>query len=138
MTNAPSWSATPPTGSRFSTRDEWWFSARFSTTPDRGDWPSSKPTMKKSCARSPWKIRRWSAGLRESKSARCSPALSGPDNRSTCRAADPASSYASRVRDRLSVDELLAEARRDLDRVKAADLVPEQRAGALVVDIRPV
>ena len=37
-----------------------------------------------------------------------------------------------------AVDGLLTEARRGLDRVQAADLDAEARAGALVVDIRPV
>jgi rhodanese-related sulfurtransferase len=37
-----------------------------------------------------------------------------------------------------SIDEVLAEARRHLDRVTATDLAAEVEAGALVVDIRPV
>jgi len=37
-----------------------------------------------------------------------------------------------------AVDRLLAEARKDLDRVAAEDLEDEMAAGALVVDIRPV
>lgn len=37
-----------------------------------------------------------------------------------------------------SVAELLAEARAGLDRVRAADLLLEQAAGALIVDTRPV
>ena len=37
-----------------------------------------------------------------------------------------------------SIDELLAEARAGLDRVRPADLVREQAAGALIVDTRPV
>jgi rhodanese-related sulfurtransferase len=37
-----------------------------------------------------------------------------------------------------SIDEVVEEARRDLDRVAPADLAVEVAAGALVVDIRPV
>ncbi len=37
-----------------------------------------------------------------------------------------------------TIDELLAEARKHLDRVCAGDLEAERRAGALLVDIRPV
>ena len=37
-----------------------------------------------------------------------------------------------------SIDDVLAEARRDLDRVTATGLTAEIEAGALVVDIRPV
>ena len=37
-----------------------------------------------------------------------------------------------------SIDEIVAEARRDLDRVAPADLAAEMAAGALVIDIRPV
>ena len=37
-----------------------------------------------------------------------------------------------------AVDELLARARMDLDRVPAENLVVEAAAGALIVDIRPV
>jgi len=39
---------------------------------------------------------------------------------------------------RVSLDELLAQARAGLDRVAPDALLVEQRAGALVVDIRPV
>ena len=39
---------------------------------------------------------------------------------------------------RRSIDDVVAEARRDLDRVAPADLAAEMAAGALVVDIRPV
>jgi rhodanese-related sulfurtransferase len=39
---------------------------------------------------------------------------------------------------RQCVDELVAAARARLDRVEPADLAAEQRAGALVVDIRPL
>ena len=39
---------------------------------------------------------------------------------------------------RARIDDLLAYARRDLDRVSAADLSAEMAAGALVVDTRPV
>jgi rhodanese-related sulfurtransferase len=39
---------------------------------------------------------------------------------------------------RAKIDDLLAYARRDLDRVSAADLSAEMAAGALVVDTRPV
>jgi rhodanese-related sulfurtransferase len=39
---------------------------------------------------------------------------------------------------RRSIDEVVEEARRDLDRVAPADLAAEMAAGALVVDIRPV
>src|SRR5919112_2563651 len=42
------------------------------------------------------------------------------------------------VADRARVDDLLARARRDLDRVSAVDLSAEMAAGALVVDTRPV
>lgn len=38
----------------------------------------------------------------------------------------------------VTIDELLAAARRRLDRVEPADLAAELAAGALVVDIRPV
>ena len=37
-----------------------------------------------------------------------------------------------------AVERLLAEARRDLDRVEVSDLDAEVEAGALVVDIRPI
>jgi rhodanese-related sulfurtransferase len=37
-----------------------------------------------------------------------------------------------------AIDELLARARRNLDRVRPEQLLDEQAAGALVVDIRPV
>ena len=40
--------------------------------------------------------------------------------------------------ERSRIDDLLAYARRDLDRVRAADLSAELAAGALVVDTRPV
>ena len=40
--------------------------------------------------------------------------------------------------ERARIDDLLAYARRDLDRVDAADLDQELAAGALVVDTRPV
>jgi rhodanese-related sulfurtransferase len=39
---------------------------------------------------------------------------------------------------RRSIDDILAEARRELDRVAPADLAAEMAAGALVVDVRPV
>jgi rhodanese-related sulfurtransferase len=39
---------------------------------------------------------------------------------------------------RVSIDELLATARADLDRVPPANLAAEQNAGALIVDVRPV
>jgi rhodanese-related sulfurtransferase len=42
------------------------------------------------------------------------------------------------VSERARIDDLLAYARRDLDRVAAADLSAELAAGALVVDTRPV
>jgi rhodanese-related sulfurtransferase len=38
----------------------------------------------------------------------------------------------------ISLDELLAQARADLDRVAPENLQAERRAGALIVDIRPV
>jgi rhodanese-related sulfurtransferase len=37
-----------------------------------------------------------------------------------------------------TIDQLLAEARKNLDRVRPEDLGAEQNAGALVVDIRPI
>ena len=40
--------------------------------------------------------------------------------------------------ERAKIDVLLADARRGLDRVNAADLPSELAAGALVVDTRPV
>ena len=40
--------------------------------------------------------------------------------------------------ERARIDDLLAYARRDLDRVSATDLSAEMAAGALVVDTRPV
>jgi rhodanese-related sulfurtransferase len=42
------------------------------------------------------------------------------------------------VTERARIDDLLAYARRDVDRVRAADLAGEMAAGALVVDTRPV
>jgi rhodanese-related sulfurtransferase len=39
---------------------------------------------------------------------------------------------------RRSIDDVVAEARRDLDRVTPGNLAAEMAAGALVVDIRPV
>jgi rhodanese-related sulfurtransferase len=42
------------------------------------------------------------------------------------------------VTERARIDDLLAHARRDLDRVGAAELSAEMAAGALVVDTRPV
>jgi rhodanese-related sulfurtransferase len=42
------------------------------------------------------------------------------------------------VTERARIDDLLAYARRDLDRVPATDLSAELAAGALVVDTRPV
>jgi rhodanese-related sulfurtransferase len=39
---------------------------------------------------------------------------------------------------RRSIDDVLAEARRDLDRVAPADLAAEMAAGALIVDVRPL
>jgi rhodanese-related sulfurtransferase len=39
---------------------------------------------------------------------------------------------------RRNIDDVLAEARRGLDRVAPADLAAEMAAGALVVDIRPI
>ncbi|HLL62372.1 MAG TPA: rhodanese-like domain-containing protein [Propionibacteriaceae bacterium] len=40
--------------------------------------------------------------------------------------------------ERARIDDLLAYARRDVDRVRAADLAGEMAAGALVVDTRPI
>jgi rhodanese-related sulfurtransferase len=42
------------------------------------------------------------------------------------------------VTERARIDDLLAYARRDVDRVRAADLAGEMAAGALVVDTRPI
>jgi rhodanese-related sulfurtransferase len=39
---------------------------------------------------------------------------------------------------RRSIDDVLAEARRQLDRVDPTDLAAEMAAGALVIDIRPI
>ncbi len=46
--------------------------------------------------------------------------------------------YVEAVAERARIDDLLAQARRNLDRVRAADLSGEMAAGALVVDTRPV
>ena len=47
-------------------------------------------------------------------------------------------SYRGAVAERARIDDLLADARRDLDRVVATSLSAEMAAGALVVDTRPV